>query len=889
MSIVWEHVRPVSIDHDGPVDWPFEPIGREWADRPVLDRFEHIVERFGDKVAIDDGTDTLTFAQLRARGYALASLLRDAPKDRPIAVLIPAGVLSAAVAVAGLSLGIPFVPLDVTHPVSRKASILEEALPSMILVTEDTVIEPGLLPEGLPVRVVTMAELEAIDAPRPPPPPLKSLCGLMFTSGSTGRAKGIAFTQEGIIAGMADTVDALHTGPNDVILSMASITAGGSGDIITGMFTGAKVRMVDVRALGLHGVLDVIERDGVTMINMIPLVFRTLFADPSSKEKCRTVRGISTIGDRLLGSDIKLFRSRLSDTAYIRNSQGSTESGAVFSWFVPRDAVFDDQETVPSGYIARHKIVGMEAGASQGELLVKSSRMAAGAWQSGRLTPGPFVPDPVDESLRIFDTGDVVERLEGGLYRFIGRRDRQIKILGLRADPSDVEAILRKQPLVADAVVLPRRNGDEAVFAAFVTALDPLNPPAAETLQAAVAAEAQPHMVPADVHLIDEIPRLPNFKADFVTLTKWDRERMSSAPAPIAPVAAEPGLVAAVRKVWIATLGEASYTDGRAWNRSGGDSLKALQFILRLEEEVGRKVPLDLFDPGLTADGFTAVLARAFGEAPGADAGPVVFLFPGIGGDEPRLAALRKGLARRVSFETIEYPDLPESVAELSDRERLISRAIAQVEARAPKGPVRLAGYSLGGIVAFEVACRLAAQGRAVERLILIDSQLLPRLQSVTPAQIKALQAALPPTAPAQHAGLGAALQDKLVNFLIANRAFATLRGLILIRRKAGHRSVYAQKVLMERLRMKAFLGWKPSRFDGKALLIRSATQARGDVPEDLGWSEYLGSLEVATVPGNHWTMLDEPNIGQVWAAMARTLDDAPPPSAPAAQQAVPA
>ena len=74
-----------------------------------------------------------------------------------------------------------------------------------------------------------------------------------------------------------------------------------------------------------------------------------------------------------------------------------------------------------------------------------------------------------------------------------------------------------------------------------------------------------------------------------------------------------------------------------------------------------------------------------------------------------------------------------------------------------------------------------------------------------------------------------------------------------------------------------------------RLLVAGSAVQSRGDLPEDLGWGPYLGALDVATVPGNHWTMLDEPNISQVWAAMARTFDDPPPTAAPAPPEPVPA
>lgn len=884
MHLDWVSERPVPLDHGGPSNRPFDAIDEAWLARDMVARFEHICARFPDRIAVDDGEIALTYAELRTRAWALAGeLAGQGGPTQPIAAIIPGTALYPIALLACLAAGRPLTPVDVTHPLPRRAAILAEAQPKLALVAEGQGLEPGLLADDVP-RLVISARSPLPTAPLTPPGAVdpEALAGIAFTSGSTGRAKGLAYRQRDIFLVVAEHVNSLHINEEDVILSLASLGAGGNLDVLSALLTGGKVRMLDIKSAGMGETLRVLGDDRITLLSMIPLVFRTLFQQASARKAFSTVRAINTGGDRLMGSDIALFREVLPEGCHIRTTQGSTETGVVFNWFVPPEAEFPDLATVPSGYLATGKevaLVGSEPGPEgtvEGEFLVRGSSLAAGSWQDGRLTPGPFVSDPEHAGRKIFDTGDIVRRRPDGLFEFVGRRDRQIKILGLRADPAEVELILRKAPGVADVAVIPRRTGDQVALIAYVAPLDLHAPPEPSALREAVQAEAPRHMVPAEVRLLPAIPRLPNFKADFLALEALDRHnRAVVAPeAPPASAVSDSRIAQAVRTAWSVVLEPAAYSQQRSFDEAGGDSLKALQVVLTLEQQLAATLPLDLIDASVTPQMLIDRVAAALADEARPDDGrPQVFLCPGVGGDEPRLADLRRLLAPDLAFVVIRYPGIERPVEEISSLELIVTEALRQIEAAAPDGPVRLCGYSAGGALAHELAVRLAAKGRVVEQLAIIDAR--PQITGERrgagrgdfASEIGRLQARLVRT------GWRQTLQDRLVALLIRLQALELLRRLVILRSRDGaHHGAFTRQMLLINAHGRAFVGWRATPYAGPVSIFVAEDQEGADLPLDLGWKAYSPQAEIHPLPGTHWALLNPPTNRQLADGLRRVL-----------------
>ncbi len=174
--------------------------------------------------------------------------------------------------------------------------------------------------------------------------------------------------------------------------------------------------------------------EGITILSFVPSALRAILGVPGAEAAFHTLRILDLHGERILASDIKLFREKLPPSCRISITMGSIEAGPVFSWFV--DDAKIEGATAPVGYLAPGKRVALvdedgrpAATGEIGELLVRGP-MALGAWSQGRLEPGPFLADPDNPRSRIYPMLDLVRQRKDGLFEYIGRGNRQVKIRG---------------------------------------------------------------------------------------------------------------------------------------------------------------------------------------------------------------------------------------------------------------------------------------------------------------------------------------------------------------------------------------------------------------------------------------------------------------------------
>jgi acyl-coenzyme A synthetase/AMP-(fatty) acid ligase len=524
----WISGRPVPTDFGGPADVSFEPFLPQWIGQPIIERFHSISDRFASKIAIDDDNTPMTYRQVRAAVAAMAArIVAATPDGGAIAAILDNASSFPVVFLACLMTGRPIIPIDATYPPAHQKAILQECGAVAVVLGEGLAL-PDDVPDQLVRNQLAVSGHAAPDAVEPAISlSVDGPAGVIYTSGSTGKPKGVAFSQRQFLASLSEYINACHIGPEDRLLGLASLGGASVREALAALLTGATFHIADLRRNGINAVFRTLKSAGGTVLAFVPSVLRSFTARPDAAEALASLRIVDLFGELVTADAVAALRNVLSPSCHIRVSLGSTETMVLFHWFVLRDFAAGNAG-LPCGYLANNASISVldEAGApvapgDAGELVVRGRYIASGMWRDGKVVAGPFRQDPDEPASRVFHTGDLIRLRTDGLAEFVGRRDRRVKIRGLRADPSDVEVALHRIPGIADCAVVTRSTGDDTVFLAYVVA-GHRSPGSSRAIRAALRTELPPHMMPGEIHLLDSIPRLPNFKPDLVALARHD-------------------------------------------------------------------------------------------------------------------------------------------------------------------------------------------------------------------------------------------------------------------------------------------------------------------------------------------------------------------------------
>jgi thioesterase domain-containing protein/acyl carrier protein len=376
-----------------------------------------------------------------------------------------------------------------------------------------------------------------------------------------------------------------------------------------------------------------------------------------------------------------------------------------------------------------------------GELYISGAGVARGYLNRPEETAERFLDDPFHPGDRMYRTGDLVRQLPDGRIQHLGRLDGQVKLRGYRIELGEIESALRLHPGVASvAVVLI--EGESSVDARLVAYVVPdAAMPSPSELRRRLRLSLPGYMVPAAFVELGELPRTPN--------GKLDQRRLP--PPPAAGLAAGTGSATApdlsltplenqLLAIWSDVLSVEHLGVDDDFFELGGHSLLAVRLVAEMERALGLPLPLvTLFERGATVRGMVSAIkalpdsksrALAARDADARSTYPAPRLFA-VFPHEASVFALRHGDGSLVQ----EIDVVPLVASHIGRRLEgpiadVISSTLEQVRALQPNGPYFLSGWSLGGIVAYEVAGRLAAMGESVAWLGLVDTP-VPRKDSL--------------------------------------------------------------------------------------------------------------------------------------------------------------
>jgi thioesterase domain-containing protein/acyl carrier protein len=336
-------------------------------------------------------------------------------------------------------------------------------------------------------------------------------------------------------------------------------------------------------------------------------------------------------------------------------------------------------------------------------------------------------------------------------------------------------------------------------------------------------------------------------------------------------------------RAWSQLLDRQSFAADRSFDAAGGDSLKLLRLIFFIEEGTGINLPMDRVQPGIRPSELLRLLDETIAGDERRNAAPgTVFLMPGAGGDSLVLAALRAGCAGRLSFVTVEYPEWPDLVEPTFDFTSLIRHSFDEIMQRSAPGPLRLAGYSMGGHIAYEVAAALIEAGREVEFLGILDTDAAPLEGRMLGEQGSAslLRNSWWDLNSLWRAAQAGRFLDRAA--LLAARELTPPGRAWLLRRVARHRHAlrpapfahYLRHHLNVGLMIRAERVWRQGRKPRPPIAVPTvlfrSEEHDAETPQDLSWRRRSTNVTVVQCGGEHLGMMRPPHLA---ATCARFID----------------
>jgi amino acid adenylation domain-containing protein len=832
------------------------PAATAAQDRCIHELIVDQATRTPDMVAVVVGDQKLSYRDLLGWSQQIAARLiaAGAGPGVVVAICVDRSIQLVPALLGVLLSGGAYLPLDPNQPESRSLFMTADAGATVLLT--DSIHRWQRAPSDIEVVDLSRDTTQCSNAMAPAFIPgncgPQDLAYVIYTSGSTGTPKGVQVEHRSVVNLMMALPAALGLSGADTYLSVVSYTFDGSvGDIFTTLALSATlVLATDVQAKDPRELAQLIECYEATAMSATPTTWSMLIgAGWSGRPGLLAVCAGELLPDRLARELRQRCRA-------VWNGWGPTEA-TVFAGggFVEAGEPVTVGKPLPGVriYVMDNRGRLLSCGVP-GEIVIAGLGVSRGYVNRPEETPQRYRLDPFVDGDRMYRTGDRGRLLADGRLQHLGRYDDQVKIRGFRIEPAEIESALCGHPEVAACAVVAREapNGEQHLIAYIVGESGcPADAEARDWLRRRLPE----YMVPSAFVHLSALPTTASGKLDKAALP-------APSPRGTGHIDAQPARNDTERRVaalWADLLGVPVADVNSDFFDMGGHSLLAARLISDVRRAFGVPVPLAAFvDSGRTVAGLAALLgAEGPSRTEEVTSGPPLhFIFPNLASAMSlRHFTAQWGAAQRVHALVPEQPGgrFDPSVT----IQQLASRALSMIRDRQPDGALALVGYSFGGLVAYEIARQAVDAGQQVNWLGILDTE------APSMAQL---------------------MQERL-----------TLRWRLRRIRQQPARERWAKygEVALRVLRGGPGGLWPrgDNDFLGAAEIACRYQQPGHEVPmhlfviegtaadaqaDGLGWDGFhKGTLTMHSLAGNHYTMLDQPQVAQVMRVVLKSLREA--------------
>ncbi|MEG4109751.1 amino acid adenylation domain-containing protein [Microcoleus sp. S13_C5] len=835
-----------------------------------------------EKIAVSFEGQTLTYQELHQRSNQVANYLqkRGVKPDDLVGICVERSLEMLVGLLGVLKAGGAYVPIDPNYPPDRVEYMIDNSQ-AKVLLTQQRLVKNLPTKEALVICLDTDWPLIAQESQEKPIASVtpENMAYVIYTSGSTGKPKGVQVLHRGAVNFLRSMRQQPGISATDILLSVTTLSFDIAVlELYLPLTVGAQVVILSREdAMDGKKLSKTIAQSGITILQATPATWRLLLE--SGWEGQSPMKMLS--GGEAMPKE--LAAQLLTKGTELWNMYGPTETTVWSTVYQIKDA----QQRILIGkpiantdiYILDPLLQPVPVGVA-GELHIGGSGLARGYLQRDDLTTERFIPNPFRETERIYKTGDLARYLPDGNIECLGRLDFQVKIRGFRIELGEIESVLVKHPNVQQAVVIVREDfpGDKRLVG-YIIAVNNQNPTIQE-LRSLLKEYVPEYMVPSIFVFLEALPLTPNGKVDRKALPAPQQSAQPAitlaTPTPLYPPATttqatqenprefarpQDDLEVQLIKIWEKVLHTSPISTTDNFFELGGHSLLAISLMREIEETYKQELSLAILFQSPTIQQLANTLRQqgclSSTQAlvtiqEGSSKLPLFFIYGiflyydlsrHLGEDQTCYGIY---FNEEVSmFQKEKLDKSPTDVVSVAD---MATRYLKEIQKHQPTGPYLLAGESLGGLVAFEMAHQLHLQGEEVALLCLLDS-VIPGKNKMSLSQRLALHAKK--------------LRQQGLSYVFQKVQFQT-------------KSTSNINNVDPRLEFRdyAFNSYRPKPYPGRAILFRAIDENHFNTLEN--WKELLlGGLDIYDIPGDHLTILQEPNVHLLAEKMRVHIDQA--------------
>jgi amino acid adenylation domain-containing protein len=841
--------------------------------------------QYGDSTAVVYEKKTVTYQQLFAKVYNLSNaILHHAKEQQFIGISATRSIEMIAGVLAILKAGKTYVPLDANYPPLRLQQLIEDSKIEFTLCLDD---ESDFFKELQLSPIISNKEYHY---PSTEIPFYSSTVCVLYTSGSTGKPKGVCLGHQGFINQINWQKQNGIAKPGIKTLQFCHLSFDAAfQEIFVPLSTGGTLYIVnDTYRLNTGNLLHYIVANAINRL-FLPYAVVQFLAETSALYQLypTSVQEIITGGELLkITPQISQFFNIMSH-CILMNVYGPTEAsiwvtelklkGNALEW--PAIPSIGNPAVGAQLFIADEELNLLPDG-EVGEILIHGDCLALEYLNKPEQTAERFINwnHPQLGEIRVYRTGDLAAYNNDGTLQFHGRRDGQVKIRGgNRVELGEIEVVIGNITGISQVKVIVREDKpNQKNIVAYVLLTN--NTLTEDTIKKEVAAHLPDYMIPSAVVILQEFPLTVSGKIDVRAFPAPEIQLEINSDFKAASTKTETYL----KELWEDLLQLKNISINDNFFEIGGNSLFAIQMMIRIEKNTGKQLPLisvfdhstieslaELIDADITFQFSPLVAIKASGKR------TPVYLIHGDGLNVINF----NGIAKHIHPDQPVYGLQPKGIDGKSEPLETIE-AIAQYYNQAiiqhnPNGPYAIVGYSFGGYVAIEMVKQLKQMKRPVLLLGMFDTNVL-NAENIL----------------GWHKKLGRKLMRQFPKFMWIIKSFVDNPAAVLeyqltsfsrrvrqtfsLGTKPVNPEIEVYYHLMDKINEKhynALLKYNLEKYDGKVVMFKAMERPYFvDDFKYLGWQKYaLQGVDVYDIPGDHLTMFAEPNC----QILAKQIDTA--------------